>query len=70
MEVSDVVKMRVCGHGMQFQKRFRKQNSAVCLGDQASEVQVSIWLFPGRALQVDEIRDAGVRESAIRGSVR
>jgi len=53
---------------MQFWKKFREQYDVICFRDQAGKVQVGIWLLPSRALQVDEVRDLGVWESAIRGS--
>lgn len=38
------------------------------LGGQTSKVQVSVWLFPRRVLQVDEIRNPRAWESGVRGS--
>ena len=62
--------MRIHDRRVQFRKRLREQNDVTCLRDQTSKIQVSIWLFPNRTLQVDEIRDPRVWERTIGGYFR
>jgi len=65
VEVGGVAEVRIGDRRTQFRKKFREQNDVVCFRDQAGKVQVSVWLFPSRVLQVDEIRDLRVCESVI-----
>lgn len=59
------MEMWINDRGAQVWEKFREQNDVIRLGDQAGKVQVSVWLFPSGALQVDEIRDSRVNETSI-----
>ena len=68
--MSDVVEVGVGNCGTQIGQKFGEQDGAVCLGDQTSEVQISVWMFATTVLQVDEIRDPFARKATIRWSFR